>query len=220
MSFVCLHPFLSPPSSFSPLLPFPFLSFFSLYCLPSLFSIIIIWGLFSVLFLASPKRLNIQKISPLQGTQCVCAVKAKCLMAALCMTIRECSFQSVLNSTVYRGVLSGGWNREVPLYTEMFSFQGIGRVVPIYRGHLRISGCWNNVVPPYTEVFSFHEIRRESFHYIEGISERLNTGVLISGCWNRMVPQVSSFHPICWCKSIFFSDSLKGECGANTSKKY
>ena len=31
------------------------------------------------------------------------------------------------SSTVYRDVLiSGGWNREVPLYTEMSSFQGVG----------------------------------------------------------------------------------------------
>ena len=30
-------------------------------------------------------------------------------------------------STVYRGVLiSGGWNRKIPLYTEVFSFQGVG----------------------------------------------------------------------------------------------
>ena len=30
-------------------------------------------------------------------------------------------------STVYRGVLiSGGWNRGVPLYTEVSSFQGVG----------------------------------------------------------------------------------------------
>ena len=29
--------------------------------------------------------------------------------------------------TVYRGVLiSGGWNRGVPLYTEVSSFQGVG----------------------------------------------------------------------------------------------
>ena len=29
--------------------------------------------------------------------------------------------------TVYRGVLiSGGWNREVPLYTEVSSFQEVG----------------------------------------------------------------------------------------------
>ena len=31
------------------------------------------------------------------------------------------------SSTVYRGVLiSGGWNRGVPLYTEVSSFQGVG----------------------------------------------------------------------------------------------
>ena len=39
------------------------------------------------------------------------------------------SFQGVEieGSTVYRGVLiSGGWNRGVPLYTEVSSFQGVG----------------------------------------------------------------------------------------------
>ena len=31
------------------------------------------------------------------------------------------------SSTVYRGVfISGGWNREVLLHTEVFSFQGVG----------------------------------------------------------------------------------------------
>ena len=35
------------------------------------------------------------------------------------------SFQGV--RIVYRGVLiSGGWNRGVPLYTEVSSFQGVG----------------------------------------------------------------------------------------------
>ena len=39
------------------------------------------------------------------------------------------SFQGVgiEGSTVYRGVLiSGCWNRGVPLYTEVSSFQGVG----------------------------------------------------------------------------------------------
>ena len=31
------------------------------------------------------------------------------------------------SSTIYRGVLiSGGWNRGVPLYIEVSSFQGVG----------------------------------------------------------------------------------------------
>ena len=46
----------------------------------------------------------------------------------------------------YRGVsISGDWNREVPLYTEMSSFR-------------------NREVPLYTEVSSFQEVRIERFH--------------------------------------------------------
>ena len=37
------------------------------------------------------------------------------------------SFQGVVSSTVYRSdLISGGWNRGVPLYTEVTSFQGVG----------------------------------------------------------------------------------------------
>ena len=44
---------------------------------------------------------------------------------------------------LYRGVLiSGGWNREVPLYID--------------RGIL-ISGCWNRGVSLYTEMSSFQD---------------------------------------------------------------
>ena len=40
-----------------------------------------------------------------------------------------------LDSIIYRGVLiSGNWNREVPLYTEVSSFRG-----------LHISGGWNRI---------------------------------------------------------------------------
>ena len=40
-------------------------------------------------------------------------------------TQRYTAFQK-RSSTVYRGVLiSGCWNREVPLYTEVSSFQGV-----------------------------------------------------------------------------------------------
>ena len=59
------------------------------------------------------------------------------------------SFQGVgiEEFTVYRGVLmSGCWNRGVPLYTEVSSFQGVGiEEFTVYRGVL-ISGCWNRGV--------------------------------------------------------------------------
>ena len=76
------------------------------------------------------------------------------------------SFQGVEieEFTVYRSVLiSGCWNRGVPLYTEVFSFQGVGTV---YRGVL-ISGCWNRGVPLYTEVSSFQGVGIEEFHSIQ-----------------------------------------------------
>ena len=41
-----------------------------------------------------------------------------------------------MSSTVYRSVLiSGCWNRGVPLYTEVSSFQGVGiyRRAPLYK---------------------------------------------------------------------------------------
>ena len=39
----------------------------------------------------------------------------------------RCDLTYSCNSTVYRGVLiSGCWNRGVPLYIEVSSFQGIG----------------------------------------------------------------------------------------------
>ena len=54
------------------------------------------------------------------------------------------------SSTVYKVVLiSGDWNREVPLYTEMSSFQGGSSTV--HRGAF-ISRCWNRGVPLYAEV--------------------------------------------------------------------
>ena len=56
------------------------------------------------------------------------------------------SFQGVgiEGSTVYRGVLiSEGWIRGVPLYTEVSSFQGVGiEGSTVYRGVL-VSGGWN-----------------------------------------------------------------------------
>ena len=76
------------------------------------------------------------------------------------------SFQVVgieRSSTVYRGdLISGCWNRGVPLYTEVSSFQvvGIERSSTIYRGDL-ISGGWNRGVPLYIEVSSFQVVRIE-----------------------------------------------------------
>ena len=64
------------------------------------------------------------------------------------------SFQE-RGSTVYRSVhISEGWNREVPLYIEVSSFQG----------------GWNREVPLYTEVSSF-----------QGEGFTVYSGVLISG---------------------------------------
>ena len=66
------------------------------------------------------------------------------------------SFQGVgiEGSTVYRGVLiSGCWNRGVPLYTEVFSFQGVGiEGSTVYRGVLM---SWNRGVLLYIEVSLF-----------------------------------------------------------------
>ena len=68
------------------------------------------------------------------------------------MYTEESSFQGVgiERSTVHRSVLiSGCWNREVPLYTEVSSFQG----------------CWNRGGPTvYTEESSFQGVGIESFH--------------------------------------------------------
>ena len=42
-------------------------------------------------------------------------------------SIQRCPHFRGLDSTLYRGVLiSGGWNRGVPLYTEVSSFQRVG----------------------------------------------------------------------------------------------
>ena len=57
-----------------------------------------------------------------------------------------------MGSTVYRGVLiSGCWNRGVPLYAEVSSFQGVGIE-------------W---VPLYTEVSSFQGVGIEEFHCMQ-----------------------------------------------------
>ena len=56
------------------------------------------------------------------------------------------SFQGV--GIEYRGVLiSGDWNRGLPLYTEVFSFQGVG-----------IEGF---------QVFSFQGVGIEEFHCLQ-----------------------------------------------------
>ena len=92
--------------------------------------------------------------------------------------IKESSFQVILTLytikvAVYRGVLiSGCWNRGVPLYTEVSSFQGVGIESAVYRGI--ISRGWNRGVPLYTEVSSFQGVGIEEFH----------CGVLISRGWN------------------------------------
>ena len=52
---------------------------------------------------------------------------------------------------LYRGVLiSVCWNRGVPLYAEVSSFQGVG--LAVFRGVLISSGRWNRGVPLYSRV--------------------------------------------------------------------
>ena len=51
-------------------------------------------------------------------------------------------------STVYKGVM--GWNRVVPLYREVYSFQGVG--IEKFHCIQRCPGGWNRGVPLYTEV--------------------------------------------------------------------
>ncbi len=63
---------------------------------------------------------------------------------------------------MYRGVLiSGGWNRGVPLYTEVSSFQGVG-----IEGFHCIQRCphFRGGVPLYTGVPSLQGARIEGFH--------------------------------------------------------
>ena len=62
--------------------------------------------------------------------------------------IQRCPHFRGLGFTVYRGVLiSGGWNRGVPL--------------------VLISGGWNRGVSLYTEVSSFQGVGIEGFHCIQ-----------------------------------------------------
>ena len=86
-------------------------------------------------------------------------------------------------SLKYRGVLiSGCWNRGVPLYTES---GGWNEGVPPYT---ELSSFQVREVPLYTEVSSFQEVGIEWFH-----------GVLISGGWNEEVPlytEVYSFQVV------------------------
>ena len=65
-----------------------------------------------------------------------------------------------------------GWNRGVPLYTELSSFQGVGIEVSSFQGlgvpldrDVLISECWNRGVPLYTEVSSFQAVVIEEFHW-------------------------------------------------------
>ena len=58
-------------------------------------------------------------------------------------SLGEVEFQGGWNRGVF---ISGSWNREVPLYTEVSSFQGVGiEEFTVYRGVL-ISGGWNRGV--------------------------------------------------------------------------
>ena len=69
------------------------------------------------------------------------------------------------------GWISGGWNREVPLYTEVSSLQGVGMV----------SLC--------TEVSSFQEVGIEGFHRIQRCPH-------LRGGEFHCYTEVSSFHGV------------------------
>ena len=57
--------------------------------------------------------------------------------------------------------------KEVSLYTDVSSFQGIGiEGFTVYRGVL-ISGSWNKGVPLYTEMSSLQGVGIEEFHCIQ-----------------------------------------------------
>ena len=70
------------------------------------------------------------------------------------------------------------WNREVPLYTEVSSFQGVGieGFHCIQKHCVLISGGWNRGVPLYTEVSLFQEVGIEEFH-CGGISRVLTENI-------------------------------------------
>ena len=59
--------------------------------------------------------------------------------------IQRCPHFRVLSSTVYRGVLiSGCWNRGVPLYTEVSSFQGVG--IEAFHYNIEVSSLQGSTV--------------------------------------------------------------------------
>ena len=80
--------------------------------------------------------------------------------------------------TIQRCLISGDWNRGVPLYTEASLFQGVGiqefhciqrclhfRWIPQYNRGVLIGG-WNRGIPQYIEVSSFLVVGIEGFHSI------------------------------------------------------
>ena len=80
------------------------------------------------------------------------------------------------------------WNRGVPLYTEVSSFQGveieefhcIQKCPHLNRGILlctEVSSFHNRVVSLYTEVFSFQGVRIEGFHCMQTHPWVINRGV-------------------------------------------
>ena len=65
--------------------------------------------------------------------------------------IHKCLFQFEIEVCHLSILISGGWNREVPLYTEVSSFQEVEiKGSTVYRGVL-ISEGWNRGIPLYTE---------------------------------------------------------------------
>ena len=86
---------------------------------------------------------------------------------------------------ILSALTSGGWNKGVPLYTEVSSFQGV-RIEgsPVYRGVLT-SGGWNREVPLYTEVFSFQGVGIEEFHCIQKCPHFRRAGIERFHCIQR-----------------------------------
>ena len=83
-------------------------------------------------------------------------------MESLWKFLRLGERNSAVLSEVY--FMSKDCNREILLYTEVSSFQGLSSTV--YRGVL-ISGGWNRGVQLYTEVSSFQVVGIEEFHCIQ-----------------------------------------------------
>ena len=71
----------------------------------------------------------------------------------------------ILISGIEGFMVVGGWNRGVPLYTEVSSFQGVG--IEEFTEVSSFQGVGIEGAPLYTEVSSFQEVGIEEFHCIQ-----------------------------------------------------